>query len=118
MKGLSKCEKKRSSVSEHPRFPKSRKELLRDSLYDLKKKYGRFIDKRLQFQPIPSSSWASWSASLREKYRQGKREKAQLMRDYAGQAYTLKGRPLFITADQLKRNAAGVQKVILKKNQK
>ena len=50
---------KRSSVSEHPRFPKSRKELLRDRLYDLKKKYGRFMDKRLLFQPIPSSSSAS-----------------------------------------------------------
>ena len=43
------------------------------------------MDKRLHFQPIPSSSWASWSASLREKYRQGKKEKAQLMRDYARQ---------------------------------
>ena len=34
--------KKRSSVSEHPRFPMSRKELLRDRLYDPKKKnlYG------------------------------------------------------------------------------
>ena len=77
------------------------------------------MDKRLQFQPIPSSSWASWFASLREKYRQGKRERAQLMRDYAGQGYKLKLRPQFITADQLQRNAAGVQKVILKKkNQK
>ena len=64
----------RSSASEHLRFPKSRKQLLRDRLYDLKKKYGRFMDKRLQFQPIPSSSLASWSASLREKYRQGKSE--------------------------------------------
>ena len=51
--------KKRSSVSEHPRFPKSRKELLRDRLYDLKKKNRRSMDKRLHFQPIPSSSWAS-----------------------------------------------------------
>ena len=76
------------------------------------------MDKRLQFQPIPSSSWASWSASLREKYRQGKREKAQLMRDYAGQGYKLKRGPQFITADQLLRNAAGVQKVILKKKPK
>ena len=67
------------------------------------------MDKRLQFQPIPSSSWASWSASLREKYIKGKKEKAQVMRDY-GQGYKLKRRPEFITADQLQRNTAGVQK--------
>ena len=73
--------KKRSSVSEHPRFPKSRKTLLRDRLYDLKKTNRRFMDKKMQFQPIPSKTWSSWSASLREKYRQAKREKAQLMRD-------------------------------------
>ena len=72
--------KKRSSVSEHPRFPKSRKTLLRDRLYDLKKTNRRFMDKkRMQFQPIPSKTWSSWSASLREKYRQAKRDKAQLM---------------------------------------
>ena len=72
--------KKRGSVSEHPRFPKSRKTLLRDRLYDLKKKNRRFMDKKMQFQPIPSKTWSSWSPSLREKYRQAKREKAQLMR--------------------------------------
>ena len=70
------------------------------------------MDKKLQFQPIRSRSW---SASLREKYRQEKKEKAQLMRDYAGQGYKLKRRPEFFAADQLQRNAAGVQKVILKK---
>ena len=85
--------KKRSSVSEHPRFPKSRKELLRDRLYDLKKKNRRFMDKRLHFQPIHSSSWASWSANLREKYRQGKKEKAQLMRDYARQKIFFSSNP-------------------------
>ena len=77
--------KKGSSVSEHPRFPMSRKELLIRRLYDLKTKNRRFMDKRLHFQPIPSRTWSSWSANLREKYRQGKREKAQLMRDYARQ---------------------------------
>ena len=65
--------KKRSSVSEHPRFPKSRKTLLRDRLYDLKKTNRRFMDKKMLFQPIPSKTWSSWSASLREKYRQAKR---------------------------------------------
>ena len=85
--------KKRSSVSEHPRFPKSRKELLRDRLYDLKKKNRRFIDKKLQFQSIPSKTWSSWSASLREKYRQGKKEKAQLMRDYARQKIFFSSNP-------------------------
>ena len=85
--------KNRSSVSEHPRFPKSRKELLRDRLYDLKKKNLRFMDKRLHFQPIPSSSWSSWSANLREKYRQGKKEKAQLMRDYARQKIFFSSNP-------------------------
>ena len=43
--------KKRSSVSEHPRFPMSRKALLIKRLYDLKKTNRRFMDKRLQFQP-------------------------------------------------------------------
>ena len=72
--------KKRSSVSDQPRFPLSRKALLIKNLYDLKKKNRRFLDKkRLQFQPIPSKTWSSWSASLREKYRQAKRDKAQLM---------------------------------------
>ena len=72
--------KKRSSVSEHPRFPLSRKALLIKNLYDLKKKNRRFMDKkRLQFQPIPSKTWSSWSEGLREKYRQAKRDKAQLM---------------------------------------
>ena len=71
--------KKRAAVSEHPRFPMSRKALLIKNLYDLKKKNRRFMDKRLQFQPIPSKTWSSWSASLREKYRQAKRDKAQLM---------------------------------------
>ena len=103
----------RSSVSEHPRFLKSRKELLRDRLYDLKKKYVRFLDKILQFQPIPSCSWASWSASLRENIDKGKKKKTQLIRDYSGQGYKLKLGPEF-TADQLQRNAGGVQKVILK----
>ena len=84
--------KKRSSVSEHPRFPKSRKELLRDRLYDLKKN-RRFMDKKLHFQPIPSRAWSSWSASLREKYRQGKKEKAQLMRDYARQKIFFSSNP-------------------------
>ena len=37
------------------------------------------MNKRLQFQPIPSKTWSSWSSSLREKYRQAKRDKAQLM---------------------------------------
>ena len=77
--------KKRSSVSDHPRFPMSRKALLIKRLYDLKRTNRRFMDKRLHFQPIPSRTWSSWSASLREKYRQGKKEKAQLMRDYARQ---------------------------------
>ena len=98
-----------SSVSEHPRFPKSRKQLLRDRLYDLKRKYGRFMDKSLQFQPDPS--W-SWSACLRKKYRQGKEHNSCVT---AGQGYKLKRRPEFITADQLQRNAAGVKKVLLKK---
>ena len=71
--------KKRSSVSEHPRFPLSRKALLIKNLYDLKKTNRRFLDKKMQFQPIPSKTWSSWSASLREKYRQAKRDKAQLM---------------------------------------
>ena len=39
-------------------------------------------------------------------------EKAKLMRDYAGQGYELKPKSEFIPADQLQRNAAGVQKVI------
>ena len=81
--------KKRSSVSEHPRFIMSRKDLLRERLYDLKKKNRRFMEKKLQFQPIPSKTWSSWSANLREKYRQGKKEKAQLMCDYARQKYSL-----------------------------
>ena len=85
--------KKRSSVSEHPRFPMSRKELLRDRLYDLKKKNRLFMDKRLHFQPIPSRTWSSSSANLREKYRQGKREKAQLMRDYARQKIFFSSNP-------------------------
>ena len=71
--------KKRTTVSDQPRFPMSRKALLIKNLYDLKKKNRRFMDKRLQFQPIPSKTWSSWSASLREKYRQAKRDKAQLM---------------------------------------
>ena len=71
--------KKRSSVSEHPRFPLSRKAWLIKNLYDLKKTNRRFLDKKMQFQPIPSKTWSSWSASLREKYRQAKRDKAQLM---------------------------------------
>ena len=72
--------KKQSSVSDQPRFPLSRKALLIKNLYDLKKTNRRFLDKkRLQFQPIPSKKWSSWSASLREKYRQAKRDKAQLM---------------------------------------
>ena len=58
-----------SGVSEHPRFPKSKKELLIRRLYDLKKKNSRFMDKRLYFQPIPSRTWSSWSANLREKNR-------------------------------------------------
>ena len=66
--------KKRSSVSEHPRFPLSRKALLIKNLYDLKKTNRRFLDKKMQFQPIPSKTWSSWSASLREKYRQAKRD--------------------------------------------
>ena len=74
MKGLSRCEKKRSSVSDHPRFPMSTKALLIKRLYDLKKTNRRFMDKRLHFQPIPSRAWSSWSANLREKYRQGKKE--------------------------------------------
>ena len=40
------------------------------------------------------------------------------MHDYTGQGYKFKSRPQFITADQLQRNAAGVQKVILKKKPK
>ena len=72
--------KKRTTVSDQPRFPLSRKALLIKILYDLKKTNHRFLDKkRLQFQPIPSKTWSSWSASLREKYRQAKRDKAQLM---------------------------------------
>ena len=72
--------KKQSSVSDQPRFPLSRKALLIKNLYDLKKTNRRFLDKkRLQFEPIPSKTWSSWSASLREKYRQAKRDKAQLM---------------------------------------
>ena len=71
--------KKRTTVSDQPRFPLSRKALLIKNLYDLKKKNRRFMDKRLQFQHIPSKTWPSWSASLREKYRQAKRDKAQLM---------------------------------------
>ena len=71
--------KKQSSVSDQPQFPMSRIVLLIKNLYDLKKKNRRFMDKRLQFQPIPSKTWSSWSASLREKYRQAKRDKAQLM---------------------------------------
>ena len=72
--------KKQSIVSDQPRFPLSRKALLIKNLYDLKKTNRRFLDKkRLQFQPIPSKTWSSWSASLREKYRQAKRDKAQLM---------------------------------------
>ena len=71
--------KKRTTVSDQPRFPMSRKALLIKNLYDLKKKNRRFMDKRLQFQPIPSKTWSSWLASLREKYRQAKRDKAQLM---------------------------------------
>ena len=71
--------KKPSSVSDQPRFPLSRKALLIKNLYDLKKKNRRFMNKRLKFQPIPSKTWSSWSASLREKYRQAKRDKAQLM---------------------------------------
>ena len=85
--------RKKSSVSEHPRFPMSRKELLRDRLYDLKKKNRRFMDKKLHFQPIPSRVWSSWSANLREKYRQAKREKAQLMRDYARQKIFFSSNP-------------------------
>ena len=46
--------KKRSSFSDHPRFPKSRKALLIKRLYDLKVTNRRFMDKRLHFQPIPS----------------------------------------------------------------
>ena len=75
------------------------------------------MDKILQYQRIPSSSWALWSAGLREKYGQGKKEKAQPMRDYAGQGYKFKRRPEFITANQLQRNDAGVQKVVLKKQE-
>ena len=82
--------KERSSVSEHPRFPMSRKALLIKRLYDLKKTNRRFMDKKLHFQPIPSRTWTSWSANLREKYRQAKREKAQLMRDYARQNYSFR----------------------------
>ena len=102
--------KKRSSVSEHPRFPMSRKALLIKRLYDLKKTNRRFMDKRLQLQPIPSKTWSSWSANLRkkyrqakrekapwsnlrEKYRQAKREKAQLMRDYARQKMFFSSNP-------------------------
>ena len=71
--------KKRTTVSDQPRFPLSRKSLLIKNLYDLKKKNRRFMDKKMQFQPIPSKTWSSWSAGLREKYRQAKRDKAQLM---------------------------------------
>ena len=85
--------KKRSSVSEHPRFPMSRKALLVKRLYDLKKTNRRFMDKKLQYQPIPSKTWSSWSANLREKYRQAKREKAQLMRDYARQKMFFSSNP-------------------------
>ena len=80
--------KKRSSVSEHPR-----KTLLVKRLYDLKKTNRGFMDKKMQFQPIPSKTWSSWSASLREKYRQGKKEKAQLMRDYARQKMFFSSNP-------------------------
>ena len=93
MRGLLQCEKKRSSVSEHPRFPMSRKALLVKRLYDLKKTNRRFMDTRLQFQPIPSKTCSSWSANLREKYRQAKREKAQLMRDYARQKMFFSSNP-------------------------
>ena len=48
--------KKRTTVSDQPRFPLSRKALLIKNLYDLKKKNRRFMDKRLQFQPIPSKT--------------------------------------------------------------
>ena len=43
--------KKQSSVSEHPRFPMSRKALLIKRLYDLKKTNRRFMDKKMHFQP-------------------------------------------------------------------
>ena len=86
--------KKRISVSEHPRFPLSRKALLIKRLYDLKKTNRRFMDKKLQFQPIPSKTWSSWSANLRENYRQAKREKAQLMRDYARQKIFFSSNPI------------------------
>ena len=85
--------KKRNSVSEHPRFPMSRKAMLVKRLYDLKKTNRCFMDKKLQFQPIPSKTWSSWSANLREKYRQAKREKAQLMRDYARQKMFFSSNP-------------------------
>ena len=85
--------KKRNSVSEHPRFPMSRKALLVKRLYDLKKTNRRFMDKKLQFRPIPSKTWLSWSANLREKYRQAKREKAQLMHDYARQKMFFSSNP-------------------------
>ena len=81
--------KKRRNVSENPRFPMSRKALLIKRLYDLKMTNRRFMDKRLHFQPIPSRAWSSWSANFREKYKQAKREKAQLMRDYAGQMFII-----------------------------
>ena len=51
------------------------------------------MDKKLQFQPIPSKTWSSWSANLREKYRQVKMEKAQLMRDYARQKMFFSSNP-------------------------
>ena len=86
--------KKRTSVSEHPRFPLSRKALLIKRLYDLKKTNRRFMDKRLQFQPIPSKTWSSWSSNLREKYRQAKREKAQLMRDFGRQKIFFSSNPI------------------------
>ena len=85
--------KKQSSVSEHPRFPMSIKALLIKRLYDLKKTNRRFKDKKLHFQPIPSRAWSSWSANFREKYRQAKREKAQMMRDYARQKIFFSSNP-------------------------
>ena len=84
---------KRSSVSKHPRFPLSRKALLVKRLYDLKKTNRGFMDKKLQFQLIPSKTWSSWSSNLREKYRQAKREKAQLVRNYARQKMFFSSNP-------------------------
>ena len=45
--------KKRSSVSDHPRFPMSRKALFIKRLYDLKKTNRRFMDKDCIFNPFP-----------------------------------------------------------------